>query len=168
MRFSHWKKIFKNISLTEKLASGIHKESLLPKTMRTQFFKWTSFEQILQKRCRGDQCICEKAPNIISHQGNTIKTRMSKIKKINNTKCWWRWGASGTPTLLVGELIYIYRYIFLGGDGVFVAAQGLSLVAVNRSYSSLWCAGFSLQWLLLLWSMGSRRAGFSSCGTWAQ
>ena len=35
-------------------------------------------------------------------------------------------------------------------------------------YSSLRCAGFSLRWFLLLRSMGSRRAGFSSCGTWAQ
>ena len=34
--------------------------------------------------------------------------------------------------------------------------------------SSLRCAGFSLQWLLLLWSSGSRRTGFSCCGTWAQ
>ena len=32
----------------------------------------------------------------------------------------------------------------------------------------LQCTGFSLRWLLLLWSMGSRRAGFSSCGTHAQ
>ena len=31
--------------------------------------------------------------------------------------------------------------------------------------SSLWCAGFSLRWLLLLRSTGSRRAGFSSCGS---
>ena len=30
--------------------------------------------------------------------------------------------------------------------------------------SLLQSAGFSLQWLLLLWSMVSRRAGFSSCG----
>ena len=34
--------------------------------------------------------------------------------------------------------------------------------------SSLWCPGFSLRWLLLLWSTGSRPASFSSCGTWAQ
>ena len=27
----------------------------------------------------------------------------------------------------------------------------------------MWCAGFSLRWLLLLWSMGSRHTGFSSC-----
>ena len=51
---------------------------------------------------------------------------------------------------------------------VFVAALGLSLVAGSGGYSSLWCAGFSLRWLLLLRSTGSRRTGFSSCGTWAQ
>ena len=51
---------------------------------------------------------------------------------------------------------------------VFLAMRGLSLVAVSRGYSSLRCTGFSLQWLLLLQSMGSRHVGFSSCGTWAQ
>ena len=48
---------------------------------------------------------------------------------------------------------------------VFVAARGLSLVAASGGYSSWWCAGFSLRWLLLLHSTGSRHAGFSSCGT---
>ena len=33
--------------------------------------------------------------------------------------------------------------------------------------SLLWCVGFSLWWLLLLRSTGSRHAGFSSCGSWA-
>ena len=42
---------------------------------------------------------------------------------------------------------------------VFIAARGLSLVAARGDYSSLWCAGFSLQWLLLLWSAGSRHVG---------
>ena len=51
---------------------------------------------------------------------------------------------------------------------VFVAAHELSLVAVSGGYSSLRCVGFSLSWLLLLRSTGSRHAGFSSCGTWAQ
>ena len=50
---------------------------------------------------------------------------------------------------------------------VFVAVRGLLLVAVSGGYSSLQCMGFSLWWLLL-WSTGSRRAGFSICGTWAQ
>ena len=51
---------------------------------------------------------------------------------------------------------------------VFVAAHGLSLVVASGGYSSLRCAGFSLRWLLLLRSMGSRRTGFSSCSMQAQ
>ena len=47
---------------------------------------------------------------------------------------------------------------------VFVAARGLSLVETSGGYPSLQCVGFSLQCLLLLWSTGSRRAGFGSCG----
>ena len=51
---------------------------------------------------------------------------------------------------------------------VFVAVCGLSLVAASGGYSSLRCAGSSLQWLLLLQSTGSRHVGFSSCGMQAQ
>ena len=51
---------------------------------------------------------------------------------------------------------------------VFAAAGRLSLVAASRGSSSLWCAGFSLRWLLVAGSTGSRHTGFSSCGTWAQ
>ena len=58
----------------------------------------------------------------------------------------------------------LYLFIYFWLRWVFVAACGLSLVAVSGGYSSLWCAGFSLRWLLLLQSTGSRRAGFSSCG----
>ena len=50
---------------------------------------------------------------------------------------------------------------------VIVAARRLSLVAASGGYSSLWCVGFSLWCLLLLWSTGSRHVGFSSCGSWA-
>ena len=51
---------------------------------------------------------------------------------------------------------------------VFVAVRRLSLVVVSRSYSLLRCAGFSLWWLLLLRSTGSRHTDFSSCGMRAQ
>ena len=37
----------------------------------------------------------------------------------------------------------------------------------GSGYSSLWCVGFSLRWLLFSQSRGSRCTGFSSCGTWA-
>ena len=63
---------------------------------------------------------------------------------------------------------YIYLFIYFWLCWVFVVARGLSLVAVCRGYSLLQCACFSLRWLLLLRSVGSRCAGFSSCGTRAQ
>ena len=67
------------------------------------------------------------------------------------------------------SFIYFFnKFIYFWLRWVLVAVHGLSLVVASGGYSSLRCAAFSLQWLLLLWSMGSRRAGFSSCGTWAQ
>ena len=63
---------------------------------------------------------------------------------------------------------YIFFYFYFWLHWVFVAARGLSLLAVSGGYSSLRCMGFSLWLLLLLQSMGSRHAGFSSCGTWTQ
>ena len=75
--------------------------------------------------------------------------------------------------LLFFKKIYLFIYFWL--HLVFVAARGLSLVAVSGGFSLLWCAGFSLWWLLLLQSMGSRHVGsvvvaheLSSCGSWAQ
>ena len=67
------------------------------------------------------------------------------------------------------NFLFIYLFIiYFWLRWVFIAAHRLSLVVASGSYSSLQCAGFSLQWLLLLQSMGSRHAGFSSCGTRAQ
>ena len=63
--------------------------------------------------------------------------------------------------------IYLCVYLFLAALGL-RCCVGFSLVVASRGYSSLWCTGFSLRWLLLLWSTGSRCSGFSSCGTWAQ
>ena len=74
----------------------------------------------------------------------------------------------------VWKLTFFKKNTFISVFILFLAALGLrccaraSLVALSRGYSSLWCAGFSLWWLLLLWSMGSRRMGFSSCSTQAQ
>ena len=59
----------------------------------------------------------------------------------------------------------INLFIYFWLRWVFVAARGLSLVAASWGCSSLRCAGFSLRWLLLLRSTGSRRVGFSTCGT---
>ena len=62
----------------------------------------------------------------------------------------------------------INEFIYSWLRWVFVAACGFSLVAASGGYSSLRCVGFSLQWLLLLQSMGSRWVGFSSFGAQAQ
>ena len=61
--------------------------------------------------------------------------------------------------------LFIYLFIHFWLRWVFIAARRLSLVAASRGYSSLRCAGFSLRWLLLLRSTGSRCTGFSSCGS---
>ena len=50
----------------------------------------------------------------------------------------------------------VFRF---GCIGSLLLLRGLSLVAASGGYSSLWCSGFSLRWILLLRSTGSRRAG---------
>ena len=63
-------------------------------------------------------------------------------------------------------LFFIYLFIF-GCVGSSLLCTGfLHLVAASGGYSLLQCTGFSLWWLLLLRSTGSRRAGFRSCGSW--
>ena len=74
----------------------------------------------------------------------------------------------GTKDAFLKKIFIYFLFIYFWLCWVFVAALRLSLVAASRGYSSLRCVGFSLRWLLLLRSMGSRRAGFSSCSTWAQ
>ena len=51
--------------------------------------------------------------------------------------------------------------------GLHCCTRGLCLFTVSGGYSSLRCTGFSLPWLLLLWSTGSRPESFSSCGSQA-
>ena len=63
-------------------------------------------------------------------------------------------------------MIMVFKFfIYFWLCWVFVAACGLSLVVASGGYSSLRCAGFSLWWLLLLWSTGCRCTGFSCCGS---
>ena len=62
---------------------------------------------------------------------------------------------------------YLFYLIYFWLCWVFIAEHGLSLVAASGGYSSLRCTGFSLRWLLLLRSTGSRHVGFSSCGSQA-
>ena len=59
-----------------------------------------------------------------------------------------------SPTFCILLLILFFWLCW-----VFIAVHRLSVVAASGSYSSLRCAGFSLRWLLLLQSTGSRRTG---------
>ena len=81
---------------------------------------------------------------------------------------------SASPFLSWLLFFFLNKFIYFWLRWVFAATRGLSLVVASRGYSSLWCAGFSLWWLLLLQSMGSRHVasvvaahGLSSCGTQA-
>ena len=70
--------------------------------------------------------------------------------------------------LRLGNLAFFKKnkfiYLFLAALGL-RCCMWLSLVVASEGYSSLQCASFSLQRLLLLRSSGSRRVGFSSCGS---
>ena len=77
-------------------------------------------------------------------------------------------GEREDATIDFKKKFYLFIYVYFWLHWVFFAAHRLSLVAASGDYSSLRCMGFSLQWLLLLQSMGSRHVGFSSCGTGAQ
>ena len=59
----------------------------------------------------------------------------------------------------MASTICIFLSLFFLLHWVFVAALGLSLVVASRDYSSLWCTGFSLWWLLWLQSSGCRASG---------
>ena len=78
-------------------------------------------------------------------------------------------GYSGAPlfkkkSFLLKNIIIIFAVLGL----FFVALHGLFLVAASGGSFSLWSSCFSLQWLFLLWSPGSRPVGFSSGGAWAE
>ena len=60
-------------------------------------------------------------------------------------------------------LFFINLFTYFWLCWVFAPARRLLLVAASGGYSLLWCAGFSLRWLLLLRSTGPRCVGFSSC-----
>ena len=75
---------------------------------------------------------------------------------------------SAFPSVISFNLI-IFKIVI----SLFLAALGLC--CCTQAFSScgkhgcclLWCAGFSLRWPLLFWSMGFRCADFSNCGPWA-
>ena len=62
---------------------------------------------------------------------------------------------------------FIYLFIIFGCVRSLLLHAGFLLIVASGDYSLLQCAGFSLRWLLLLRSTGSRLMGFSSYGAWA-
>ena len=64
--------------------------------------------------------------------------------------------------LICSSIRILYLFIFWLW-WVFFAAHRLSLAVASGGYSLLQWAGFSMQWFLLLQSIGSSRKGFSTC-----
>ena len=78
--------------------------------------------------------------------------------------CWKKWHHfCGSPFFFSNKLFYLFIFDCVGSS---LLHTGFSLVAGSGGYSLLRCMDFSLWWLLLLRTTGSRRAGFSSCSTW--
>ena len=77
-------------------------------------------------------------------------------------------GPGGSLVFRSQDYFLFKLFVYFWFCWVFIATFGLSLVAVSRSYSSLWCTAFSFWWLLLLWSTDSRHFHFSSHSTGAQ
>ena len=69
--------------------------------------------------------------------------------------------------LLKNKFIYLFIFGCVGSS-----LLHMGFLQLRREGATLhcgaWASHFSLRWLLLLRSTGSRCAGFSSCGTWAQ
>ena len=63
------------------------------------------------------------------------------------------WNEFYSVLLPIKKIVYLVSYFWL--HRVFIAAHRLSLFVVSRGYSCLQCAGFSLQWFLLVCSTGS-------------
>ena len=79
--------------------------------------------------------------------------------------CSLHWQADSQPLSHQGSpdgdfflsfFLFFFFLIYFWLRWVFVAARGLSLVLASGGYSSLWCVGFSLRWLLLLQHTGPR------------
>ena len=66
--------------------------------------------------------------------------------------------------IFLNKFIYLFIYYFLAALGLCCCVRAFSSCS-ERGLLFVMVTGFSLQWLLLLWSTGSRHMGFSSCGT---
>ena len=84
-----------------------------------------------------------------------VRTSWSDLNMLS-LRCYQTSGEICFFFLLCLHFLLIYFWLHC----VCIAVCRLSLGAMSGS--------FSLRWLLLLWTIGSRCTGFSSCSTWAQ
>ena len=61
-------------------------------------------------------------------------------------------------------LTNLKNYLFVAVLGLCCCASFLQMQQAGATFE-LWCMDFSLGWLPVLWSLGSRARGLSSCGT---
>ena len=113
------------------------------------------------------------AGSVIVAHGPSCSVACGIFPDQGSNPCSLHWQADSQPLRHQGSpksffFFDLFDLFYFWLRWVFVAARRLSLASASWGYSSLWYAGFSLQWLLLLQSTGSRHAGFSSCGMRAQ
>ena len=82
------------------------------------------------------------------------------------------WAKFSNPSFEQSVVFFFFfkNYLYFWLRWVFVAACRTSVVVASWGYSSLQCAGFLLQrgGFFCCGAQARGRAGFSSCGTWAQ
>ena len=128
------------------------------KRKRHESFLYPPYEDTaaIFKSGRGPSPKPNHADNLIS-EFPASKTMRNKCLFFESTSPWY----------FLKNYYLFYLFIF-GCVGSSLLHTGFLQFVASGGYSLLWCACFLLRWLLLLWSMGSRHAGFNSCGTRAQ
>ena len=104
-----------------------------------------------------EEIIVENFPNM----GNEIVNQLQEAQRVPYRINPRRY----TPKHVL--FCFVLIYLFFAAFDLCCCARAFSSSG-KWGYSLLRCVGFSFWWLLLLQGTGSRRAGFSGCGTWAQ
>ena len=104
-----------------------------------------------------EETIVENFPNM----GNEIVNQLQEAQRVPYRINPRRY----TPKHVL--FCFVLIYLFFAAFDLCCCARAFSSSG-KWGYSLLRCVGFSFWWLLLLQGTGSRRAGFSGCGTWAQ
>ena len=99
-----------------------------------------------------------RAGSVVVAHGPSCSAACGIFPDQGSNPCPLHWQADSQPLSHQGSpwSFLKNKFVYFWLCWVFIAAHGLSVVVASKGYSSLRCVGFSLQWLLLLWSMGSR------------